>query len=531
MNKNSFLKSIFFAFTIVFFAACDNDFNELGSDIIGINNYNLLSKPYQITAVNQPIGAVGSTNLKPNAFGIYDNPVFGKTIANFAAQVKLAVENPTIDPALHPEIESVILTVPYYATNLGTDANGDSTYVLDSIYGPTNPYSKMKLSVYESGYFMREINPVDQLGQVYFNDQNADFDNVKNPNRLNDDNVNSNEQNDNFVFNAKQTTVTTYAATGYDSDTNQIKEGVATVTKTAPAMKLNLNTQFFTDKIINAPAGKLLNNNVFVDYFRGIYFKIEQATGQEGNLAMLNFAAGNITINFKQDYSTANNTRDHKTVVLNFTGKTVSLVEQSDPYVTIPSDRLVLKGGAKNSMAIIDLFGPNELAELKANDWLINDAALTFTIDQSIMSNPDNPVKPLEPQRIYLYDLKNKIPLLDYSTDQSTNTNNPKFSKGLHDGIIKKDANGRGLTYKIRITNHLIRMMKLDSTNVRLGLVVTEDIATTSNVKVKTPVNDIKVIPAMSSVHPLGTVLHGSADPDVSKRPKFEIYYTKPKQD
>src|SRR6476620_4525059 len=178
MNKNSFLKSILFAFTIVFFASCDNDFNELGSDIIGINNYELNSQSYTVAAANQFIGPVGTPYLTPstpNAFGIYDNPVFGKTVANFAAQVKLATENPTIDPALHPAIESVVLTVPYYSTNLGTDTEGNSTYALDSSYGP-NPYSKMKLSVYESGYFMREINPVDQLGQVYFNDQNVDFD-------------------------------------------------------------------------------------------------------------------------------------------------------------------------------------------------------------------------------------------------------------------------------------------------------------------------------------------------------------------
>jgi hypothetical protein len=75
-------------------------------------------------------------------------------------------------------------------------------------------------------------------------------------------------------------------------------------------------------------------------------------------------------------------------------------------------------------------------------------------------------------------------------------------------------------------------MKHSDSTNVRLGLVVTEDINNVTNKKIKNPAlgGTLKVIPTMSIVHPLGTVLYGSDATDVSKRPKFEIYYTEPKQ-
>jgi hypothetical protein len=39
----------------------------------------------------------------------------------------------------------------------------------------------MKLSVYESGYFMRDTDPMGGfVPQKYFTDQNSDFDDVKN---------------------------------------------------------------------------------------------------------------------------------------------------------------------------------------------------------------------------------------------------------------------------------------------------------------------------------------------------------------
>ena len=76
-----------------------------------------------------------------------------------------------------------------------------------------------------------------------------------------------------------------------------------------------------------------------------------------------------------------------------------------------------------------------------------------------------------------------------------------------------------------------------DSTNVALGLVVTESINTNSNAGFKVPFtytfyNSPKIskfLPVMSVVNPLGTVLWGSnPSVPVAKRMKLQIYYTKP---
>src|SRR5690606_3541 len=135
-------------------------------------------------------------------------------------------------------------------------------------------------------------------------------------------------------------------------------------------------------------------------------------------------------------------------------------------------------GGSEGTMAVIDLFGPdtdnNEIADeletIIENKWLINEANLTFTIDDVAMKNA-----PFEPKRVYLYDLDNRRPLIDYTKDVTTISGSPKYNKYVHDGLLQKsETTKRGTKYRVRITNHIRNLVRNDSTNVRLGLVVTE---------------------------------------------------------
>jgi hypothetical protein len=144
-----------------------------------------------------------------------------------------------------------------------------------------------------------------------------------------------------------------------------------------------------------------------------------------------------------------------------------------------------------------------------------------------------------EPNRIYLYDLNNHLPIIDYYFDNSVSSN-AKLNKSIHGGILEKETassivDKRGIKYKIRLTNHLRNLISKDSTNVRLGLVVTESITIATNSKLKnatTGVNPFSKIPTASVINPLGTVLFGNniptIDPNYAKRLKLEIYYTKP---
>ena len=530
MYNNSFFKKILLVTSVVFLFSCDKDYNEIGGDLIGENNFDLKKETYDVLAYNQKTGPIQSNDLAVNPLGIYNNPNFGETTANFGTQLTLPATITSI--STRPHIESVVLTIPYFfdATKTVTKADGSNEYVLDSIYGPDK--AEMKLSVYESGYYMRDADPIGGFVQPqrYFTNQNAEFDNIKKPNRLNDDpNL---AQNDKFFFDPSEHVVTT---------TDSITKAVTT-TRTPPRMQLNLNKNFFKTKIIDAvAAGKLATNDVFKDYFRGLYFKMEKSGSSAGNLAMLNFKEGKITIKYNEDLSTTTAgvttvTRVKKTIVLNMTGNSVSLLNTDFTgsglaYNALPNtgnttegdEKLYLKGG-EGSVAVLNLFNtPGELEAIRKSGWLINEANLVFHIDAAMANS-------VAPQRIYLYDFNNNRPVVDYYLE-STNATNPKKSKPIFDGNLNTDAvTKKGTTYKIRITNQIRNLVKnADSTNVKLGLVVTEDINTDAYHKVRTPNAFITGAPKASVMNPLGTILHGgkSTVPN-DKRLKLEIYYTKP---
>ncbi len=538
MHNNSFFKTLLLLVSILLFVSCDKEYSEVGDALIGENNFDLSKEYYNVVAYNQKITPIQSNNLLINALGIYDNPAFGKTTTNFATQLTLASLNPTINLALNPVIEDVYLDVRYFSTLISTDAtSGDRLYELDSIYGAST--AKIKLSVFESGYLMNDLDPATgfQSPQKYYTNQNTDFDNVKIGNRLNDDA--SDAQNDNFFFDPKEHKFTTTSSTG-----------VVTTTRTPPSMRLKLNSAFFYAKIFNAPAGKLTTNDVFKEYFRGLYFKVEQSGADPGSLCLINFAKGIITIKYKENTSTTDPARIDKIIALNVSGNTVSLLNQSNtnlayesavnsPNRVLGDEKLYLKGG-EGSLAIVELFGPDanndgvpdELESIRKNGWLINEANLVFHIDAGTIANS------YEPDRIYLYDFTNSAPILDYLVDGS-GAIKPKRAKFVFDGNINRDPASlekpkRGLTYKIRITNYLRNLINnKDAKNLKLGLVVTEDIAIANfsflRTAVVTPAFSLTVAPRASVMNPLGTILYGgkATVPD-AKRLKLEIYYTKP---
>ena len=189
MYKKSFLRPILIVGLItIIFASCDKDFNELGTDIVGDDHFGFdVDSTLTVKAYNQKLGPIASNNLPINPLGFYSNPAFGTTQANFVTQVELSTLNPVFnntDTELYedlPVIDSVILDVPYFKTLKSTNSDNINTYRLDSIFGVT-PYdkdtpstnnSKFKLSVYQSNYFLRDLDPDQSLAeqQLFYSDQ------------------------------------------------------------------------------------------------------------------------------------------------------------------------------------------------------------------------------------------------------------------------------------------------------------------------------------------------------------------------
>lgn len=535
MLTNSFFRKVAaLLFGAVFVISCDTDFNSIGTDIVGDDHFGVEPTAYDLIATNLKTGAVQSNNLPINPLGVFNNGAFGKTTANFATQVELKVVNPTFKDVPADKIKSVVLNIPYFSTLLSTDSEGASTYELDSIYGDIS--KKIKLKVYENGYFMRDLDPDGgfQNAQKFYSDQNDAFNAAKGQ-LLNDDADAS--QNDAFVFSASQ--LVTPGATEDDDDV-----------RAAPGMRLNLNKQFFYNKIFTTASTNLVNNNAFKNHLKGLYFTAEEVDGSVMNL--MNFAQGTITVTYEDrkvtyvDGGEVLGDYEEKSLVLSLTGNTVSLLQhtatpESQAYENFSDpENIYLKGG-DGAVTFIDLFGggnSSELEELReqaaANNWIVNEANIVFTVDDA-ESPTSAMLNTLDANRIYLYNARNNIPLVDYYYDTSTYASKPKFSKVVHGGIgeltgTAGDVGRRVKKYKIRITEHIKNVIFKDSTNVRLGLAVTENISLVTTGSLKTPTSTISKVPFSSVMNPTGVVLYGpQVNPaNESKRLKLEIYYTKP---
>ena len=566
MNKISFYGIVATLVMSAFvLTSCDQDFSEIGSGIVDENHFS--SAPdvsATVTAYSQKTGAVQSNNLPINALGLYNDPVFGKVKANFVTQLELGTLNPEFDAAKNQVLDSVVLTIPYFSTKT-TNSAFKEVYKLDSIKGK----APIDLKVFESGFVLNDLDPLLNFSdqQRYYTDQDGDFNANKKGTMLN----NSAHTNENTAF-----VPDSIAYVSFKKDRGLKKIDPEEVeARLSPRMRLKLDKTFFEQKILNAPQGKLLNNSVFKEYFRGIYFQV--GDGSEGTLMQLDFSKGDITLHYHEFAKVEDGVPVKfpstdllyggdpilvaRTLVLNMKGNTVNLLENenstlygngiANPNRTEGDANLFLKGG-EGSVAIIDLFGAdyfgedgltgapdgvadelNIIRKKAESGWLVNEANLTFYIDQQKMSASPNPY------RMYLYDLNNNRPLIDWSKDVTSGGSKPKKSKYIHDGIIQKVDN-KGVKYRIRITDHIRALVRQkDSTNVRLGLSITEAIGITASLKLKspqvlseTPDKPLVKIPAGSLLNPLGSVLFGNNiapnDPNYEKRLKLEIYYTKP---
>ncbi|WP_395056947.1 DUF4270 domain-containing protein [Flavobacterium sp.] len=559
MMNTTFLRKLTIVLVAIFFASCDKDYNTLGSNIVGNDDFTITPELFSVKAYNQKVSAVETSNMAYNQLGILVNPntVLGKITANFVTQLSLVTEKPTFKNKYSIEIDSVVLTVPYYSTKISTDANGIGTYQLNSIYttntSTTTPkiYDPINLKVFRNGVYLRDSDPVTFGAQKHFSDEDANFNaNIASP--VLNDAVAANE-NTAFVPDTRE-----YKKYKVDTDNNVLVIPKVVESHNSPRMRLHLSKSYFNTNIILAPVADLDNNNAFKSYFKGLYFQVTESVAGKGTSMGLDFAKGDVTIYYKQDKvdvpgstsTTPSTSREMASLTLKMSRNTVGLfkntdegTEYSDAMVNTPQTEdknLYLKGG-QGSMAFLELFTSDELTNLKSKNVLVNEASLTFTVDKSKMtSNYD------KPQRIYIFNADTNVPLYDYYLDNTVNITDESLNKIVHGGII--ETVGTGITakdkYKIRITDHINNILKETTgvtKNVRLGVVVTGNINALSfgvlnPVEVAAPSftdanKKMNKFPVSSIISPLGTVLYGSnylsTDVNYDDRIKFQIYYTK----
>ena len=544
---NSFLlKSACALSVILMVQACDSEFSEIGTGIVGIPDFEIKNKAYPITTYNKKITEFESSNLGNNLLGYYEDPVFGGFNANFVVQMLSSDFTPTFGE--DTVLDSVILTIPYSSN---ATINEDVTdYELDSLYGS----NEIKLSIYKNNFLLRSFDPsaaVDDF-QNYYSDGSLTSGQL----------IESSQLEGQLLYSDAA-----YFPSSLSIPLETINEetGVSEVTSTLiPSLRIDL---FNNPNNSNLPEGfwedlifSLENNEAtssrdgFYNYFRGLYFKAEANDNDEGHMMQLQLAGAqsNLTIYYTYDQTlTVDGVEETSPAkgeyVLSFSGNNVAIFDNdfnplilqtiNDTSTDLEGDDFLYLKGGEGSMAVIELFAEDEFGnteedyknefrdidnEIITPKRLINEAFLEFYVEETT-SNADIP------NRVYIYDLDNNSVLFDYVLDQSINTTSSD-SKLVHLVPLATETDSDGVEhkkYKIRLTDHLNNIVINDSTNVKLGLLVSSNVGQISLNEFKNT-EDIQGVPTGTVLSPKSVILHGNNSPDPTKHPKLNIYYTEP---
>ena len=406
--------------------------------------------------------------------------------------------------------------------------NGATVYDVDSLIGNINASFKIKIE--ELDYYLRDYDPTNNFEsfQKYYSDDLF----IKNFSKetLFDDNIEI-DTNEVVIYNED------------DPDTNDVDESTTVKERLSPRLKIPLDNAFFQDKILDKEGSvNLLSPDNFNLFFKGLI--ISSYNFSDDLLMILDYSNSKIKINYDYDVYNDNGTADdnsddsvvkeNKDFEILLSGNQLNLFNKDNNSQEIldnvnNSENLskgYLKGG-EGVMLELDLFtdnnGENILNEIKSKGWLINEANLTVYVDQTTINSYGGLI---EPARLYLYNIEDQTPLIDYFIDNSTG-NKESDKKTNHDGLLEYQSDKKGLKYKIRISEHIKNIIRNDSISPKLGLVVTSSIENSQNLDLRENYS-LSTIPISSAINPLGTVIYGPnpESENFDKRLRLEIYYT-----
>jgi hypothetical protein len=573
------------------FVACEEENLTIGEKVIGGEPFTTDKATYDVFAYNQKIEAVQTNRMPIYQLGTYEDAVYGRTEARITTQLQLSSTNPVFgdtrqeDESTSEEetVTEVILYMPYLQNSspdrdqdgvideidkdpddpnsdydgdgvsdnterltgtdpLNPDTDGDGItddededtpanrfpkkVDLDSIFG--NRDAPFNFKVERATFFLRDLDPGTNFeeAQMYYSSQQFSPDFVSD--LLFDGQLNVSDE-EILIFPED------------DPDTEDEDESEGAPQRLGPGIRVELDPSFFQQNILDREGqSELLSQQNFKEFLRGLHFSI--GAGTDDLLFLLDLTNSYITVNYEYE-----NVLDGETVIEESTFRINMITSGANTPIAgnavntfindaYPQDitdqlnstdnasRIYLKGGA-GSTAMINLFEVNNgeaiINEIKTKNWIINEANLVFFVDRDAVGAVAD-----EPPRLYIYNAETNDPLYNPLNDQSVdNTSLGVFLN--HDGILERDDDGRGLKYKIRITEHINNLVLRDSANVTLGLSVTSDIRTRSQRSSLLPAGGTTDVPLMSIVNPLGTVLYGSnVSESQAKKLQLEIFYT-----
>jgi len=419
--------------------------------------------------------------------------------------------------------------------NSGYDSE-DNLYEIDSLYGDIN--SNFNIKVHELTYYLNDLDASNnfETQKIYYSNQDF-YDEGYFGEELSNTNVKLNLEEQ--VFN--------YLTD--DPLTEDIDERDKVELRLSPRIRIPLNNDFFQRKIIEMEGNSVLesSSSFKLDGIRGLIIQTENFSSDL--YMLLNFNSAQIRIEYEFDSynnnGTENDTDDDEierlssSISIPFGGIRINTIKNSFFNVEIEkrikesnegkhTDRLFIKSGKYHGL--IRLFSKKSssentyLNELRNKNIIINEASIAFYIDDNFDGSHN-----LVAQRLYLYDILSGQPLNDLSIDGSTDVSVTNGDKKIFGGILEYDATNKPYRYKFNITNHISNVIRKDSTNFDLGLVVSSNINDVFQKRALVGENEFLNYPRSSILNPLGAILVGSnlsEEESKDKKVQLEIIYT-----
>lgn len=458
--KSFFRKSVYTGVALSLFTlmiSCEEDFTNVESNVITNTKFSTNSVSVDVVAENSPLVRIQSDNISRQLgqylLGVYANPNYEKIEASIVSQVSIGPNLTVLGGAIYgadttvvTKIDTVFLKLPYQVT-----LKADNKFEIDSIFGnQTKPFN---LNIYRSNSFINFYNPSDpsKVNSLFSNDVFEKTGNVLNS-QLNFPFIPS--ENDTMLVVKRRL----YDDTIADKDTLKIITSI-TNTRAVPFARIPLDEDAFKELFLDKyESNEFASQDAFNNYFRGV---ILEATGDEGSLTSFNFnGTTEALIPSIEIYYTSTVLKSGTTVIdtiskndsFPLSGFIVNTFKMEDKVYPVNNEIIIQ--GAAGSEGTITLFDQNKIDELSANNWLINDATLTFYINQSADTTH-------VPERLYLY--KSTKNVLNPSFSQIADATSEAAFGGIG-GFLSRDANGKKEKYTFKITDYISGILSAETT-------------------------------------------------------------------
>lgn len=458
--KKIIKKSIYLGVVATLFSgiiSCEKDFTDIGTGVIDNTKFETDAVTVGVTIENSPLNVIQSDNIRAEQgqylLGVFNKADYEKIEASIVSQVaintglKLTDKTYGADTTVISTIDTVYLKLPYQATLESNTSSPD--FSLDSIIG--NPLEAFTLNIYQNDTYLNRLDPSNpsQLNKYYSNsvfqkvgsELNSDINYQFTPNKNDTLIVVKRRLNDGTEY-AKDTIK--YAISG----TNDTPLPFARIPLKEDAIK-----QLFLDKY---ESSEFASQEAFNNYFRGL---ILEATGNEGSLISFNFTPQNANLQPSIEVYYTNTVVKSGNIVIDTIRKNNSFSLaglRSNTYKmqdrTYPTNNQVVLQGTAGSEGKVTIFGADsnsngiadKIEELRAENLLVNDASLTFYINQSADTTA-------LPYSLYLY----KVNSLNGSTSFSQIKDT--YSEGIRtfNGLLQRDEDGKVEKYTFKLTDYV----------------------------------------------------------------------------